>query len=778
MKQIRDPDFPGLVAALDDRTVLAGLRRTAPECGEDVRVLGVNVMDVRYRPGGPCWILYRLKLRVGDQRSVRQLVAGRVLGRDDHEEAVPEAVRRRYEAQRAKGLVQGLRTPVIRLPEVPMVLYAFPVDTSLPGLFDAVDPEAMRRHFGRMWSRRKVRVRRVHVRPLGYTPHARAAFHYEVLSETKDTGLPEMRRLIGKMHAKKSTARLFADQWALWHAARGRVNLAPPVGFVDTVGLTLQEQMRGQRLGGLVTAPGLRKLVARTARMLATLHGLSAPLSARRRPVEEAQTVHRWAGVLITIRSDLAGRVEALRDRLAAHVEARARLSGPIHADFHHTNVLVDGDEVTIIDLDEMAWGDPMVDVGRFLASLRVPARRAFGDIDGLVEVGELFLEEYLRRAGGEERQARLFEAASLFIAAGSAFRIQRPTWEEEVCELLDEAERVFALASKGVKVAAPARAPRRPALAFAERCRWAADPVYVQAAMAPIVRETSGAELAECRVAVRSSARDRLRYELRGWRGTERWRQSVDGVVRKDGGGRSMIARLDTMRQALAGSSDAPVLPRPLGYVGPLSLVVWEVPGGVRFSDLLDSEEALGAAERLALALAVLHRAPVELTRPPRTLEEELRTLRARIMRVRARFPEFSAAAEDVLTALEQESRAVPVKLGPALRTVHPRHVVCDGTRVGFERVDDITLAHPLLDAGDFLARVTLLGIARQAPRATAAAARFRDAYRGTVVGEGDGLAVFEAGALLRLACANLEGDGGDTARHLVERAAARLGS
>jgi aminoglycoside phosphotransferase (APT) family kinase protein len=777
VKPPHDPEFPGFAAALDGRAVLDALRRTLPPPDADVRLLGITVMDVRYRPGGPCWVLYQVKLRAGGQRSSRQLLAGQVLRRGEAARPPSGAVLARYAALHADGAVTGLRTPVIALPDVPIVLHAFPLDAALPGLLDAVDPRAMRGHLARMWSPRRLRVRRITVHQLGYTPHARAALLYEVLSEAKSSGLPEVRRLVGKMHAKKPTARLFADQWAVWSAALGRINLAPPVGFVDTIGLTLQEQVHGQRLGGLVTAGGFRKWVGRTARMLAGLHGLSVPLSSRRLAGDEVETVARWAGVLTTIRSDLARRVDALRDQLMAHVAARTAPTGPIHADFHHTNVLVDGDDVTIIDLDEMAWGDPMVDVGRFLASLRVPARRAFGSIGALQDAGDTFLEEYLRQGSGDERRARLFEAASLFIAAGSAFRIQRPTWEQEVSELLDEAERVFALASRGIPLGGPAPDSRRPALPFVERLRWAADPVYAQAVLTPVVREAFGAELTECRVTAAAGGRGRLRYDLRGRLGAKPWRRRVEGIVQRHGGGRTLLARLDALRGALDGSPDAPDLPRSVGCVGRLALVLWEVPAGVRFPDL-DGETALEAAERLARGLVALHGTSVELGEPARSLDAELHGLRARVARLGSRIPDAAGSAADLLASLERASRLVSERVGPALRTVDPRHVTYDGERVGVAQMENIGLAHPLLDAGDFLARVTLLGMTNRARWASAAAGRFRDAYRRAEAADGDGLAVFEAGALLRLACARRADDDQGMVRLLIAQAAERLAS
>jgi aminoglycoside phosphotransferase (APT) family kinase protein len=767
---IRDAEFPGLPAALDVDGVLDALRAALPECRDRVALLGATVVDVRYRPGGPCWILYNVKLRHGDDRSVRQLLSGRVLRSGEAAERLPDAMLSRYAASPARALP----TPVVSLPAVPMVVYGFPVDSSLPGLFDATDPEAMRSHLDVLWSDRKVRVRRVRPQVLGYTPHARAAFAYEVLSESRETRVPELRRLIGKMHAKKEPARLFADAWAVWRASRGRVNLAPPVGYLPATGITLQERVGGERLGGLIEHPNFTKWSRQTGRMLANLHQLQVPLSSRRRPEEEAQTVHRWAGVLSTVRPDLATRVDRIRDRIASEVASRARGGAPIHADFHHTNILIDGDVVTFIDLDEAAIGDPMVDVGRFLASLRIPARRMFGDIGALRDAGEEFLEAYLGKRDDDERRARLFEAAGLLIAGASAFRIQRTTWAEEVAELVGDAERVLALAGE---VRVPGATP--PAPARGTDARWSGDGVFMQAILAPFARDVYGAELSRCKVARGSDPESgRVEYDLSGSRKGHPWRVRLEATRRVGSGARSALKRLGAMRQA---SDDMPRglrLPRPVGYVSGLSLSLCEPPQGDLLGALVEYPEALMVAEHLAEGLSQLHTAPIQLGLAPRPLDEELRRLRERLGALAAERAELWTAAVGVLAALEAASLKLAVRFAPTLRTLRPAHVVWDGRRAGLQRVDDIAVASPLHDAADFLGRCVVAGARRGGVgRWDAVADRFRATYIAVSRAEREHLVVFEAAALLRLACdrAAREGSTG-LVRQLVETAQARL--
>jgi aminoglycoside phosphotransferase (APT) family kinase protein len=751
--KLKEAAFPGLGRALDLEAVAEHFRDALPECRDGMEVEGVTILDVRYRPGGPCWILYRLKVRRPGKRSTRQLVSARLLGPSERAPEVPADLLERYR----DGRGYPIATAVIEIPSLHMVAYPYPVDAALPGLFDAADARSMKLHLGRLWEDRGVRVRQVLTKPLGYTPEARAAFAYEVLAEARKTGIPEMRRLIGKMHAKKPAHRLFADQWALWRAGSGRLSVAPPVGYLGAIGLTLQEEVRGIRLGALVERGDFRVLARRTARAIAELHGVRAPLSSRRRPADEADTVHRWAGVLRAIRSDVARRVERLRDHIASDVARRTRPTAPIHADFHHTNVLVHGGRVMIIDLDEMAYGDPMVDVGRFLASLRVPSRRAFGDIGALGDAGEAFLQEYFRKAPGDERRARLFEASSLLIAAGSSFRIQRANWEEEVVLLLDEAERVAALSADRTAVAA-ARSEGRPKLDAEERRRWARDPAYMAAVLDPHVRESHGVQVGRVRVeGSSSSSSERVRYRVHGVRTSDDGPVSLalEGVLRREG--RGVLRRLEAVRTALSGATHAPQLPRSVGYLAQLGLVVWEVPVGVPFSELVGQPAGRRAAADIGRALATLHGAPVTLDHR-RPLDVELAALGRRVEGLHGSDGALALRARTLLESVERRWAAAEATLRPVVRTVHPRHVV-HGDSVGLADVRDVTMSHPFLDAADFLGRLAVAGVRHDSMAdAAASSASFRDSY-GSASSVADDLASFEAAALLRLGCREITG-------------------
>lgn len=766
MMELNDRELPGLAVALRGEALLELLRTHLPECGSTLELEAVNVLDVRYEPGARCDLLYRVRgVDVESGSRVRQLVSARLLRSDEAPEPPPPDLVQRYRER----VTEGLRTPWLFLHGPRLALQAYPLDPALPWLFDAVSETAVQAGLTRMWEERKVRVKRVRVERLGHTPGARAAFDYHVLAESKRTGDLELRQLIGKMHAKKPAARLFAGSWALWQAARLRVDLAPPIGYSTPLNLTFQERVPGTRLGGMAGSSSFTQHARRTARAIAELHGLEFPLWSRRKPTEEARVVQRWSAVLMAIRPDLARRIERLRDRLVRELEARTTLQGPVHGDFHHTNVLVHGDRITIIDLDEMAFGDPLLDVGRFMASTRIPSLRTFGSVDGLEEAREVFLAEYLRRRPNDEKRARLFEAATLFTAAASAFRIQRTNWWEEVDLLLGEAERTHARARAGGAAATPGKlSPFEPT---ADPRPWLADPVYMRALLQPHVESAWGAEPTSCTVREVSPDGDRAIYRLKGWRAGRRW--SVDVTASRAGNGAGLIQRLEILREGLAGVPDAPVLPRPIGYIRALSMMLFDVPKGTPLAALVGTGRAEDSVIRLARALAVMHGASVEVDRA-RSVHAEIRTLHRRADQLRGVHPELGERVSALAGHVARLVESAPQWTVPVLRTLPAQHVLMDGDRVRLGKVEDVTMAHPFIDTADFLARLALTGLKQGCVHEIdGLSRRFRDAYGSGSGRNLDSLSGFEAGALLRLACVHAVREPGSAgAERLVAQA------
>lgn len=775
---VSDPRLSGLTAALDRDSLLDLLTGHLPECRNGTELVDGRVVDVQYTPGKVAHVLWKLKIREHGGRTRAQLVSVKVLRGDDPAETEPDGLVRRYRGLRERsGMARTLplSTPWLRIPSAQLLVYAFPLDPALPSLLDIMDPRAMREALHRAWQPRGVRVRRVHVDSLSYTPEARAALRFEVLCENRETGLPELRRLVGKLHGRRTAARLFAGHWAVWRGSLGRVSIAPPVGYVAVSQLSLQEFIEGRRMSDLAGSANFAGLAREAARSLAHIHSLALPLLAQRGTDKELSSVQRWIGILARLRPTQADRLGGLEERLRRELAGRIRVTGTVHADFHLANVLVGHHGVTLIDWDQAAHGDPMVDVARVLASLRVASLRVHGTLDGFTDAGEEFLRTYLERTGDDERRARLFEAAALLVAAAGPFRLQREGWAQSAESMLDEVDHALALSMNGRPVAGAPAEPVR-GIPFEQCSEWALDRPYAQALLAPLVQETYGRDLevTECHPRLRESKADRLhvRWNLKGYRGNERWRGVVEGWGLRGHSGRGLLRRLSAANAALAAHPYALRLPEPLGHLDSLSLIASVSPDGEPVVRMLATPHEAEAVERLGRAIAGLHSLDIELGKERET-GRELRTVRRRVERIPAHTP-AGAFARELIRRLEPLLDAIGERRLPVVIGLSLRHLRVGPAGVSVALVDDVVSGEPALAAADLLAQFRARALERAEP--ASAAATFATAYTAAGGVPQHELAVFEALLLLAKACLKKEGRRDPLVGPLLQAASERL--
>ena len=751
MRNLDDTGIPGLKTALDPDAVMQLLVDNFPEFREGSQALEARVIDVQYKPGRQCRILYRLKFRVPDaHRSRRQDIIIDALPAGEAPVAFPEELLARYNTYQGRHLL----TPWAYDRKAHITIHAFPLDPVLTQLGDIMDGEIMKRRFHAHWRDRRIRVRRVTPSVLAYTPRSRATILYEILSESKDSDLPEIRYVIGKVHSSRPAWKLFAGAWSLWQASKMRVRLAPPGGYIGDLNMTLQERCTGIRLGDLAGKPSYTSAVRETGRSIAIVHGLSVPTVSKRTPQREIQSVERWGSVVAALFGERSSEIEKLRHDLASQLGARTEMKGLVHGDFHPANVLVDDNHITLIDLDQMALGDPLVDVGRFLASQRIAALRVHGNIGGLSCDADHFLERYLANSGEDESRVRLFEAAALMTSAATGFRLQRPGWEESASMIIDEAKRIFAKSKSRTKVYVETGIVK-PERDSSSEIQWDEDKQYMRAVLDPCVGDVYRAELTSCVLQVKSDTPEHkhIRYSMRGTREGQKWGVKLDGLVWYQKSGRRAYKRLIYLRDALKGIPDAPLLPRPVAYLSELRLQVLEVPGGMSLKSLLGTSAGADAAEQIARALLTFQSVTVGKNQPL-GIDREIERVEQRLSKLQVCDPTLYPRAKGMWEKVKQRIQESRLMVAPVLRHMSPDRILCDGQQVVFTDVSGITYSHPLLDVADLLTRLTLMHLKKPAEQQPLTASeRIRNHYLSSD-GSPDDLLAFEQMKLLQASC------------------------
>ena len=193
--------------------------------------------------------------------------------------------------------------------------------------------------------------------------------------------------------------------------------------------------VQGQGLENITGANGIEGHRA-TGGLLRQLHGSQLAVQGVRTARDELNQLGLWVPVAATLFPELAEETGFCLRALESKIpDPPARLT-TIHRDFYDKQVMVHDSQVVLLDFDTLTLGDPNLDLGNFLAHVRLrrlqyPARR-----ETLARAGEKFLTGYGSLPSGLEDLAWWQTAALLRLVVVYSLR---PSWQHLVSRLLEE---------------------------------------------------------------------------------------------------------------------------------------------------------------------------------------------------------------------------------------------------------------------------------------------------------------------------------------------------
>jgi hypothetical protein len=336
---------------------------------------------------------------------------------------------------RSSGRQACLTVTLERRAGEPAAVWAFPDDPALPGLAAAM-------HGGLVRRRLRPRPAEVAVEPLRYRPRRRAVLRYR---------LPGGRTLFGKVVPPKRAGRLLALAHALGGPGDAGLRLALPVGRIAPGALVLPF-LPGASLRDLLMAGGPLPAPDRVAALPEALHRRCLPAlagGAETRPApagDRAATRRRVdagtaLGAAQVVARLLPGEACAA-ERLAEALIGRAEASEPpeewvVHGDLYESQVLVDGETLGLIDLDDLGPGDPLLDGANFCAHLLLlgtsgPAGRA------MLRYREELRVAFLRTFDADAAALSWREAYCLLRLVPGPFRVLHPEWPRRMAGRLE----------------------------------------------------------------------------------------------------------------------------------------------------------------------------------------------------------------------------------------------------------------------------------------------------------------------------------------------------
>ncbi len=423
----QDPALGALEAVLRDGVMSEVLGRHLPDCASGAfRVETCRLIWVLYKPDRYCLARYELTLRDAETGStVRTLAKVIRMHRAERAEKLWSDPLLDRLVERAARLHPD--PPVGRaayVPQMQAIVQLYPVDTELPALVRAVSSSEMRRVLREMLPEGTGSALRECRAELVRYKSKRATLRYRLRGAEVDT-------VYGKLRHDDRGATLFEIGRALRGAG---VPTPAPLAYLPDLRMLVYAEAPGTLLAELRgKSTEFEAWLAPVAEALARLHATRVaglPAYSPRRGAEGVLAAGRAIGTALP---DLAAEVDRLATSLAADLGTVAGPGTTTHGDFSDNQVLVSDAGVALLDFDTVGLGNPLFDVGNFLAQLS--ARLPPGAADA---ARVIFLDAYAAFRPGACEHALLFEAAALLRRlAVYPLRRLRSGWSEETERLV-----------------------------------------------------------------------------------------------------------------------------------------------------------------------------------------------------------------------------------------------------------------------------------------------------------------------------------------------------
>ena len=301
-----------------------------------------------------------------------------------------------------------------------------PHDPALPGLSEALDPDAMTRRLAPLASRAAVRRpgeggwRVVEIDILKHKPGQRCALGYTL------DGPGARHRFFAKAYSSQRGKGIERTMAMIAAAIPREALLVPrPAGYLPDLRLLVAEYLKGT-LAWFLHEEESEVPAQRAATAISALHGCDAPLGRRWNAIRETANTGDWLSG-----SRAGGRGPSRRAAaLLKELQNRAMLlpeglERPGHRDFYAEQVWDCEGRTALLDLDDAQLGDGALDVGNYLAHLKLRSLQFPNLARSCERMRPVFLEEYARKRAGDagmesfSGRVKFYEAATLLRLSG-----------------------------------------------------------------------------------------------------------------------------------------------------------------------------------------------------------------------------------------------------------------------------------------------------------------------------------------------------------------------
>ena len=159
----------------------------------------------------------------------------------------------------------------------------------------------------------------------------------------------------------------------------------------------------------------------------------------------QSARLHALAAQLGILLPGLRHRASTLAVNLARWREDQQQVFQPVHGDFYDKQAVVDNGKVSLIDLDAARLGNPLTDLGSYVAHLeRLALNHGISAADVETQK-ETLVSAYEQLTGGIcLDQLDKYIAMNLFVLIHHPFRDWAPDWPTQTRRLLERVESLY----------------------------------------------------------------------------------------------------------------------------------------------------------------------------------------------------------------------------------------------------------------------------------------------------------------------------------------------
>jgi thiamine kinase-like enzyme len=410
--------------------------------------------------GNCCVLRYQLAIKDSASGQVLQSV---VVGRVFQSQIDCAVYLRDYLAplaalMRGRAEVAPFATPVAMIEPLNMVVYVFPIDGELPTLVGATDRQRMVEMFNETLPDAltdRFSAQDCRVIPVNYARRYRCVMRYEIAGAAPGSNKPQQRVVYGKVATDSQGALIGPVIAALrehlsTRSAAEQFNIPRSLGFRPDLQLSLLEAIPGtprinQLLKARLSGNGdghdeqltLEASIDACARIASTLHTSGIVLGRRRTLDGELATLRRDIEEVRRVAPELGARFQAWIERIVTYAEESDALSFCFsHGDYTYTQLVFDGTQSGLVDFDTICQAEPALDLGQFLAYLRVAAhkaRKAAAPSQAPIgeQLGARFLATYVATMGDRLEDADRLRVRVSVYAIVSLMRMALHSWRQ-----------------------------------------------------------------------------------------------------------------------------------------------------------------------------------------------------------------------------------------------------------------------------------------------------------------------------------------------------------